>query len=241
MSSFNRHSKLCRSWFAGAAALLFIAVVLTAYSYRFYSHHEATYTQPQAFPPRHARPPSLPARAFLITTEARHSSNWTSYVLAQVMRHKRALNISQIDIVFTSYMNEFGPIANPGHRDLGAACSVTHKRVWDRMIREGLDSAWVFEDDVVFHDDFDTLLPIYWQGVPRSYEFAFVGHSPMGDNLVACQVSSSDILADNEVDTRVKVHPTKLLQVSQFDAECPGVRSHLPRSISIFFSRQHNS
>ena len=30
-------------------------------------------------------------------------------------------------------------------------------------------------DDVVFHDDIVTLLPLYWNKVPRSFEFIFVG------------------------------------------------------------------
>jgi hypothetical protein len=55
--------------------------------------------------------------------------------------------------------------------------SLAHLQIWRRMIAERIPRAWVFEDDVVFHQDFSTLFPVYWRQVPEDALVVWVGHS----------------------------------------------------------------
>ena len=65
-------------------------------------------------------------------------------------------------------------------------------RIWEKIVDENLDAAWVFEDDVIFHDDFNDLFPLYWEKVPEDYEVVYVGHNPW--NTRSCLKNSSVML-----------------------------------------------
>ncbi|CAL8466291.1 g5827 [Coccomyxa elongata] len=59
----------------------------------------------------------------------------------------------------------------------------SHVNVWKALAASEHGAAWVFEDDVVFHDDFLTLFPQYWAAVPPNYEYIAVGMIPRHFNL----------------------------------------------------------
>ena len=55
--------------------------------------------------------------------------------------------------------------------------SLAHLQIWRQMIAAGIPRAFVFEDDVVFHQDFSTLFPQYWRQVPEDALVVWVGYS----------------------------------------------------------------
>jgi hypothetical protein len=55
--------------------------------------------------------------------------------------------------------------------------SLAHLDIWRRMIAARTPRAWIFEDDVVFHQDFHLLFPKYWQQVPEDAVLVWVGYS----------------------------------------------------------------
>ena len=64
--------------------------------------------------------------------------------------------------------------------------SLAHLAAWDTIISQDLPGAWIFEDDVVAHEDFATLFPRYWATVPADYEVIWLGHLPIYGS-VACE------------------------------------------------------
>lgn len=57
-----------------------------------------------------------------------------------------------------------------------AGCAASHITLWREIIRAQFAYTLVCEDDVVFHEDFAALFPVYWQHVPLDAEVIFVGH-----------------------------------------------------------------
>ena len=54
-------------------------------------------------------------------------------------------------------------------------CSLSHLRVWKRILEEGHDRAVVCEDDLYFVDDWDTQHREYYSETPDDYGFIFIG------------------------------------------------------------------
>lgn len=88
-------------------------------------------------------------------------------------------------VVFGTYNGTFGNVNQLG-------LSLAHLHIWDDILARNLTAAWVFEDDVIFHDNIEELFPLYWDQVPADFEVIYLGHNPtLPQHLVACEEPGS--------------------------------------------------
>lgn len=121
-------------------------------------------------------PAPFPTRAFMITTKAAQANGRTAHAVEQVRRH---LNITDIQFVIGRNDlpdNDFGcETATPLGCRMGL--NLAMHQIWKAIALSGAPS-FVLEDDVLFHDDTTTLLPLYWAQVPPDYEIVYFGSLP---------------------------------------------------------------
>lgn len=98
--------------------------------------------------------------------------NTLNYTMSQLERVKSSSGITHLHTIHGNYKGEYGKCQ---YCQLGL--SLAHLEVWRTMIAKNIPRAWVLEDDVIFHDDFNNLFPKYWQQVPHDALMVWVGHS----------------------------------------------------------------
>ncbi|MGI9252894.1 MAG: glycosyltransferase family 25 protein, partial [Thermomicrobiales bacterium] len=64
------------------------------------------------------------------------------------------------------------------HRTGHQGCFLSHVQLWQRMIEEGIESATIFEDDVMFHDDWTEMAENRWAATPAGTHVVWFGASP---------------------------------------------------------------
>jgi len=57
-------------------------------------------------------------------------------------------------------------------------CLLSHLRLWKYIIQENIELAVVFEDDVLFHSDWDKLAPKFWAETPTDFDILYLGSNP---------------------------------------------------------------
>jgi GR25 family glycosyltransferase involved in LPS biosynthesis len=57
------------------------------------------------------------------------------------------------------------------------ACALGHYQIWQRMIRQNIPYAVVFEDDVLFHRNWHEYAPQFWENTPRDFHVLYMGSS----------------------------------------------------------------
>ena len=118
----------------------------------------------------------FPTRAYMITTRIAQESGRTAHAVEQVRRH---LNVTNIQFVYgrNDLLDaDFGcESATPNGCRMGL--SIAMHRIWTAISESGVPSFFL-EDDVLFHDDIATLLPLYWKHVPPDYEIVYLGSAP---------------------------------------------------------------
>jgi hypothetical protein len=124
--------------------------------------------------------PPFPSRAFMITTRAAQTSGRTAHAVAQV---RDKLGITDIELIYGGNTSDadVGCARQRGsslHNSCAFGVVWANQQIWRAIAAEGLASALVLEDDVLFHDDFQELLPPYWAQVPANFEFVYLGHLP---------------------------------------------------------------
>lgn len=60
--------------------------------------------------------------------------------------------------------------------------TASHATAWKHIVDANLPGGLVFEDDVVFHNDFCDLLPKYWSKLPCDPSFVYIGSDIRADN-----------------------------------------------------------
>ena len=53
---------------------------------------------------------------------------------------------------------------------------LSHMGVWKHIIDAKIPWAIIWEDDVLFHKDWATLAPAYFEGTPKDYDLLYMGH-----------------------------------------------------------------
>ena len=127
-------------------------------------------------------PAPFPTRAFMITTRAAQESGRTAHAVEQVRQH---LNITDIQFVLGRnelLQEDFGcdtrlasAVKEPIRCRVGLGWAM--HQVWKAISYSGVPGFFL-EDDVLFHDNFATLLPLYWAKVPPAYEIVYLGSAP---------------------------------------------------------------
>lgn len=54
-------------------------------------------------------------------------------------------------------------------------CFLSHVKLWKHMIDHAIPYATVFEDDILFHPEWNTLAPVYFSQTPASWELIYLG------------------------------------------------------------------
>jgi hypothetical protein len=161
--------------------------------------------------PTTAAPAAIPKEAFFITLPAKEASNWTHHARYEVQNISSAAGIIAVHTIFGEYETErYGTLI--GKLDQ-VGLSLAHMAAWQEIIDNNLPGGWIFEDDVVFHDDFAALFPQYWALVPEDYEIVWLGHLPI-DGTVSCENRFSTRLLHEDF-----VYCTHALVVSRAGAE----------------------
>jgi hypothetical protein len=109
--------------------------------------------------------------------------NLTTHALAQIAALQADLNVTNLRTVYGDYDGLFGPNAFlEEHKKWGnvqqLGLTLAHLQVYETIWQQDISAAWIFEDDVVFHEDFKTAFPLYWSHVPDDYEVVWVGYKP---------------------------------------------------------------
>jgi hypothetical protein len=126
---------------------------------------------------RASGPAPFPKRAYMITTRNNEKSGRTAHAVEQVRLH---LNITNVEFIYgpSDLRDEdFGCEALPGS-NCRAGVGWGAYTMWKAIAADGVDSAFVLDDDVLFHDDTKSLLPLYWDQVPPTFEIVYFGSFP---------------------------------------------------------------
>jgi len=70
---------------------------------------------------------------------------------------------------FSSYHKEL--IKYPGTQ----GCLLSHMLLWKHIIENKIEKCIVFEDDVLFHSDWKTLGPMYYNATPEKFHILYLG------------------------------------------------------------------
>lgn len=163
-----------------------------------------------AFPPSPVAA-TIPTEAFFITLPSKEASNWTSHARFEVEKISKAAGITTVHTIFGNYNEKvYGTMIGKLEK---VGLSLAHMAAWQAIIDRNLPGAWIFEDDVVAHDDFASLFPNYWALVPNDYEVVWLGHLPI-DGTVSCENIFSTRLLHEDL-----VYCTHAMIVSRAGAE----------------------
>lgn len=56
-----------------------------------------------------------------------------------------------------------------------AGCGLSHANIWDHIVKNNIPFASVFEDDVLFHKDWKTLSPLFYQHTDKNIDIVHYG------------------------------------------------------------------
>lgn len=71
------------------------------------------------------------------------------------------------------------------------ACALGHYNMWKRIIDDGIPVVTVFEDDVEFHQQWETLAPLFFNGTPKDFDILYLGSQidvPIQGEVTTCPV-----------------------------------------------------
>ena len=65
---------------------------------------------------------------------------------------------------------------NQPYGDHAAAVMLAHLNVWKHIIENNIEYAVIFEDDMLFHTEWDNLAEKYYTSTPKTADMIFMGH-----------------------------------------------------------------
>ncbi len=77
-----------------------------------------------------------------------------------------------------AYKYDIGLFTNIGIQ----GCFLSHFKIWKEIIDNKIPYTVVFEDDVLFHSDWETLAPSYFKNTPKNYDIVYMGNR--NDNAI---------------------------------------------------------
>ncbi|MGI9254538.1 MAG: glycosyltransferase family 25 protein, partial [Thermomicrobiales bacterium] len=154
--------------------------------------HPARYAPPREDPPTSSMPQTwqevLDAPAFVINLDRSPER------LGPVMERIAAAGFTDIrrvravdGFVPEELADAWSALGNPRlavgdhsfrHRAGHQGCFLTHVHVWQRMLDEGIESATIFEDDVVFHPEWHRIAPDRWNATRFGTHVVWFGAAP---------------------------------------------------------------
>jgi len=91
----------------------------------------------------------------------------------------RGLN-AELDDLQSEWLKHGQPKFNPSDPEFVSypgkqACALGHYGIWKHICDNDIDVAVVFEDDVEFHKDWQSLAPAYWASTPKDFDILYLG------------------------------------------------------------------
>lgn len=68
-------------------------------------------------------------------------------------------------------------------------CLLSHFAIWKEMIDNKIPYMIVFEDDIIFHPEWNILAPQYFEKTPKDYDMLYIGNR--NDNLKHCCIQKN--------------------------------------------------
>jgi hypothetical protein len=99
--------------------------------------------------------------------------NESGYTDMRIFEGVNAKNREELEIC----IKEFGNIKL--HKDLGAGqkgCLFSHLKLYKHIISKNIQVCTIFEDDVHFHPNWNTLARNYYHNTPTNYDIIFIGN-----------------------------------------------------------------
>jgi glycosyl transferase family 25 len=115
-----------------------------------------------------------------------------------------AINGSTIenDSRLTDFCNSFCTNGTKG-------CALSHRTLWENLIKYNYESICVFEDDALFNKDFNNHLQLLWGSIPSDYDIVYLGnHFYCGDTSTYNQFTTKLF------DVKTSEYNTGILKVS---------------------------
>lgn len=54
-------------------------------------------------------------------------------------------------------------------------CFLSHIFIWKDIIEKKIPNTTIFEDDILFHHNWDSLAPVYFKNTPKNYDILYLG------------------------------------------------------------------
>lgn len=78
--------------------------------------------------------------------------------------------VEQREPRLTDYCNTFCPDGMKG-------CALSHRTIWDNMVKNDWKNIMIFEDDAIVDDTFDRRVQDVWNHLPKDYDIVYFGCS----------------------------------------------------------------
>jgi GR25 family glycosyltransferase involved in LPS biosynthesis len=61
-------------------------------------------------------------------------------------------------------------------------CALSHRTIWENLVKNEYEAVCIFEDDVILNEDFNNHLQLLWGSIPNDYDIVYLGnHFYCGD------------------------------------------------------------
>jgi len=61
-------------------------------------------------------------------------------------------------------------------------CALSHRNIWENLVKSEYQAVCIFEDDVILNEDFNNHLQLLWGSIPNDYDIVYLGnHFYCGD------------------------------------------------------------
>jgi len=74
-------------------------------------------------------------------------------------------------------------------------CYLSHRKVWEIVLKENISNALIVEDDFEFHPDFNFLFPKMYEKIPSTYDLLYLGCN--SKHQKSTFINGTTILAEN--------------------------------------------
>lgn len=83
--------------------------------------------------------------------------------------HGQQIEMSQLSV------QQFSPTAKKYLSKGSIGCALSHISLWQEIQEQNIEYAFIFEDDVVLHEDFPLLLEAWMPEIPNDFDILFLG------------------------------------------------------------------
>jgi len=141
----------------------------------------------------------LDAPAFVIHMDIPESRNRRPFFTTNMMKagFKDIRTVDGVDVrtdrLLSNAKEEFGVMnIHPDYSRGQLGATFSHMKAWKSFLDTGLPVATIWEDDVFFHPQWDTLFHQFYKATPKDYDLIFMGNqsNPKGNTDMKTDINS---------------------------------------------------